>query len=400
MEILSIRQSRTASHIVLSARCRVRRIGLDELSFVIPIKFEEFVFADASPFAAALLMPAMKLGEDLVVHGSMSARLHAGLAEIVRTVSQWDVGLKPVAVRVDELLPDSPSPSVTSAFFSGGVDSFYTYLRHKTDKDPITHLLVAKGYDIPARENRLWETTLRNIRAIADAERVTVVGISSNVRPILDPILSWTYSHGGCLAGAALCLRRGIRQMYIASSADAAHQARQGSHLSIDHLWSTEAINFIHDGWEASRMNKVDSEIAHSPLALKYLRVCYSNEKGAYNCGKCEKCLRTMVSLYAAGVLDKAETFPSEIDPDRLAAVRIGGYHDAVFHRENLAALQARGLRPDLQQALRIALSKVPAEPKPKPIARRIVTRINDLDHAYAHGTLRKLAARATGKFF
>lgn len=146
-------------------------------------------------------------------------------------------------------------------------------------------------------------------------------------------------------------------------------------------------------------MNKIDWQIAQSKLALKYLRVCYMNEKGAYNCGKCEKCLRTMVSLYAAGVLDRAETFPPEIDPRLLAALTIEGYADAVFHRENLAALRARGLGPDLQQALETALAKAACrDTNPKQIGLRIRSNIGYLDHSYARGSLRKLKAHVTGR--
>ena len=187
--------------------------------------------------------------------------------------------------------------------------------------------------------------------------------------------------------------------MYIASSADAEHQALQGSHAAIDHLWSTEALSFVHDGSEASRINKIDWQIAQSKLALKHLRVCYMNEKGAYNCGKCEKCLRTMVSLYAAGVLDRAETFPPEIDPRLLSALTIEGYADAVFHRENLAALRARGLGPALQQALETALAKsADRDANPKTIRLRIRSNIDYLDHFYARGSLRRLKTHVTGR--
>jgi hypothetical protein len=400
VKILTVRQVKTADQVLLSARCKVRRIGQDDLVFKIPAKFRDFVCADASPFAAALLLPSMKLGEDLAISGSISARLHAGMTEIVRIVSGWDVGLKPINVIADDLVPDVIAPDITAAFFSGGVDSFYTYLRHHGDPTPITHLLLAKGFDITRNNSQLWDATAHNIGLIAKEEQAAVVEIDSNVRSLLDPVLSWTYSHGGCLAAVALCLRRGIRQVYMASSADADHQALRGTHLSIDHLWSTESLTFVHDGWEATRMNKIDQQIAQSPLALRYLRVCYMNERGAYNCGKCEKCLRTMVSLYAAGVLDKAETFPSDIDPDRLASVSIEGYDDAVFHQENLAALEERGLAPDLQEALRTALAKVVYEPRPKSLERRILSRIGYLDHSYAHGAARKLASRLTGRSF
>jgi hypothetical protein len=399
MKVLDVRQRKTADQVILSARCKVRRLGLDDLSFIVPGRFAEFVFADASPFACALLLPAMKLGEDLVIRGSVSARLHAGMKEIIQIVSGWDIGLKPIDVIVDDLVPDRSTHGVTGAFFSGGVDSFYTYLKHKNDENPITHLMLARGYDIDRRDSRLWKATLYNVGQIARAEHVTLVQIDSNVRSLTDPVLSWTYSHGGCLAAAAMCLRNGIGLMYIPSSADAAHQALQGSHLAIDHLWSTEALSFVHDGSEASRMNKIDWQIAHSQPALKYLRVCHANENGAYNCGRCEKCLRTMVSLCAAGVLDKAETFPTAIDASRLAALDIAGYADAVFHRENLAALRARGLAPDLQEALGIALAKVAARDiRRQSIARRIRKNIDYLDHCYAHGSLRRLKTRVTGR--
>jgi hypothetical protein len=401
MMVLDVRQGKTANHIILSARCKVRRFGHDVLSFIVPRRFAEFIFADASPFASALLLPAMKLGEDLVIRGSVSTRLHAGMTEIIRIVSGWDIGLKPIDVIVDELVPDQITPGVTGSFFSGGVDSFYTYLRHKNDQHPITHLMLVKGYDIDHHNSRLWDATVHNIGQIAKVEQATLIEIESNVRSLTDPILSWTYSHGGCLAAAAMCLRRGIGQMYIASSADAEHQALQGSHVAVDHLWSTETLRFVHDGAEASRINKIDWQIAESQLALKYLRVCNMNEKRAYNCGKCEKCLRTMVSLYAAGVLDKAETFPPEIDPHRLATLTIEGYADAVFHRENLAALRARGIRPDLQQALETALAKVAdRDTKPKAIGLRIRNNIDYLDHCYARGTLRRLKTHVTGRSF
>jgi hypothetical protein len=401
MRILDVYQRQADDQIILSARCKVRRLGLDVLNFTVPRRFADFVVADASPFAAALLLPSMKLGEDLVIQGSISARLHAGMTRIIRTIAGWDVGLKLIRVTTEQLVPDPVAPGVTGSFFSGGVDSFYTYLRHKSDPDPITHLMLAKGYDIDRRNGRLWDSTVHNVEQIAREEQVTLIEIDSNVRSLTDPILSWTYSHGGGLAGAAMCLRRGISRMYIASSADAEHQARRGSHLTIDHLWSTEALSFVHDGWEASRMDKIDQQIARSPLALKYLRVCYANKSGSYNCGECEKCLRTMVSLKAAGVLDRAETFPAEIDPKRLAATTIAGYDEAVFHRENLAALRARNLAPELQQALVAALANVSGDStKASTVAQRIRSDVDHFDHSYARGTLRRLKTHVTGRSF
>lgn len=41
--------------------------------------------------------------------------------------------------------------------------------------------------------------------------------------------------------------------------------------------------------------------IADNPIAQKYLHVCVETDR---NCGRCEKCLRTLLSLDAANLLD------------------------------------------------------------------------------------------------
>jgi hypothetical protein len=45
--------------------------------------------------------------------------------------------------------------------------------------------------------------------------------------------------------------------------------------------------------------------IAEDPVAHVTLRVCWLNPDQSNNCGRCEKCLRTMTSLAAAGVLSR-----------------------------------------------------------------------------------------------
>jgi hypothetical protein len=398
VRILDVRQVKAADQIVLSARCKVRRIGQDDLVFKIPANFEEFVCADASPFAAALLLPCMKLGEDLVVQGSISERLHSGMKEIIRIVADWDIGLKPISVVADELVPDAVNTGASGTFFSGGVDSFYTFLSHQNDSYPLTHLLLVNGFDIDPKNPGLWNATTAHIRALAAEAGTTLVELETNVRSLTDPILSWVYCFGGCMAAAALCLRRGLARVYIPSSLDTANLLPVGSHPDIDHLWSAEALTFRHDGAEVTRAGKVDREIAKSPLALKHLRVCIANASGEYNCGRCLKCLMTMVNLFAAGALDRAETFPNHIDAAVVGELKCKASSTQILWRENLQALQAHDLAPDLQKAIQATLASYFDGNEPK--LRRAIRRIDYLDHSYAHGSLRKLKARFTGKTF
>jgi hypothetical protein len=231
----------------------------------------------------------------------------------------------------------------------------------------------------------LWERTRQSTGAIATADKIDLVQVGSNIKNLVDPVLSWDYTHGGCLAAVGLFLRRAFRQIYIASSYTVAEQFPWGSNLATDGYWSTERTTFVHDGTEATRTNKVISQIARSPLALEHLRVCYLNEKEAYNCGKCEKCLRTMISLYAAGVLDKSHTFPHQIDPELVAALPgTASESDRIYRRDNLQALQERNLAPELQQAIEVSMNK--GLVTKKNLKADIEDRVKYLDHVYTGG--------------
>ena len=81
MIIKDVQLSRTGQAAVLSARCKIRKIGWDTVDFSIAnATLGAYVHDDASPFAAALLLPSMKQGEDLIIEGSISERLYKGIA--------------------------------------------------------------------------------------------------------------------------------------------------------------------------------------------------------------------------------------------------------------------------------------------------------------------------------
>jgi hypothetical protein len=388
---------------VLSAQCKIRKIGWDLVYFSLNgTPGDGHVYNDASPFAAALLLPAMKQGEDLIIRGSISEQLYKGMQAIMHQVLQWDIGLKPIKIEADTLVADTHEPQGSASFFSGGVDSFYTYLKHKEDQveaDRIDSFILVNGFDIDLRNARLWERTRQSIEAIATADKIDLIQVVSNIKNLVDPVLSWDYTHGGCLAAVGLFLRRAFRQIYIASSYTVAEQFPWGSNLATDGYWSTERTTFVHDGTEATRTSKVISQIARSPLALERLRVCFANEKEAYNCGQCDKCLRTMINLYVADALDRSATFPHHIDPELVAAVpTTEGEHGGIFHNENLQALKERNLAPDLQQALVTSMNNTIVM-KSSPLT-RAENRAKYLDHVYTHGFVYSVWDRLFGRKF
>jgi len=130
------------------------------------------------------------------------------------------------------------------------------------------------------------------------------------------------------------------------------------------------------------------------------LRVCYKNTKGTYNCGTCDKCLRTMTNLYIAGALEKAETFPHQLDLDLIAKTpTINDEHGGpIFHNENLAALEARKLNPGLQKAIRASLDRTKATKSSR--LDKLRDKVTYLDHNYTHGYVYSILSSFFGKKF
>ncbi|MFA6361419.1 MAG: hypothetical protein WCX33_01270 [Candidatus Shapirobacteria bacterium] len=393
MRIFDIRIIETTNSISLFAKCKIRHIGVDDVHFTFDKRYKSFLYNDASPFAAALLLPSMKQGEDLIINGKISKQLYDGMQKIIEIVSKWDIGLKPINIKADEIIADIAKPTGVATFFSGGVDSFYTYLKHKKK---INHLLLVNGYDIDPHNKNLWSMTQQNIEEIAVKEKVGLIEIETNIRPLIEPILPWDYTHGGCLAAAGLCLRKKLNIIYIPSSYTLEQQFPWGSNFELDHLWGTEKLTYIHDGTEASRVEKV-AKISHSSTVVEHLRVCYMNEKGKYNCGKCGKCLRTMVNLYLAGILEKTTTFPHKIDVKKIIVLPTGNEHDAIFDKENLIELQKRNLYPKLQEALIKIIPQNAVKKSISPI-KYFINRVIYLDHIYIHSTIYKIIWHLVGK--
>jgi hypothetical protein len=80
-----------------------------------------------------------------------------------------------------------------------------------------------------------------------------------------------------------------------------------GSDPGIDYLLSTEGTQVMHHGSGFTRIEKTEA-IAHWEEIWDKLRVCIPDD-GTVNCSKCEKCLRTMMTLDMLGVLERYSTF-------------------------------------------------------------------------------------------
>ena len=98
-----------------------------------------------------------------------------------------------------------------------------------------------------------------------------------------------------------------------------------------------------------------------------------------YNCGTCEKCLRTMVNLRCVGALEQCSTFDKPLDVKRVAGIRASDLSTIAFLRDNLDMLEQQGKDPQLQRALRIALTRLRVGERMRKVGRKIEVRVRSL---------------------
>jgi len=276
-------------------------------------------------FLALALLPAMRLGVRLKVDAAVPREVLEGIERLQAIRSQWHEELRPV-----EVVAESQSSPVSGNgsqkadgfgfFFTGGVDSFHTYIRHR---DAITYALYLHGADILLSEEEHRTVVAEKLSDAAGEMGVKFIEVESNMRDFSDRYCCWGKEfHGVGLVATAMLFAGEIGKVAIASSDPFYRAPPWGSHALTDSLWSTDRLEIVHDGIESQRYEKVVA-ISKSDLALKYLRVCGCNEPGVYNCCRCEKCLRTMVSLRLAGALDRCPAFHEPLDLARVAALRL-----------------------------------------------------------------------------
>jgi hypothetical protein len=309
--------------------------------------------ASNEAFLACALLPAMRLGVGLDLTGPLSKRFLNASPTILDIYTKWERSFKRVSF--PELVPvdrtRAPSGRIAT-FFSGGVDSFYTLLKHR---DEITDLILIHGMDIPYDNEEAWCRADASVQQVALEFGVSVTRIQTNLRTTLDPLVHWgPLAHGALMATVGHLLAPVFDRIYIPSTFSYAQIIPWGTSPLLDPLWSSEALEFVHDGCEADRPEKI-AFIAESDTALRYLRICVKNVEGDYNCCRCEKCLSTMVVLEAFGKLAQCPTFDRPLDARSIRRLRLTKL-ELRFFEEKISLLKERAIRPDLQRAFKWAV--------------------------------------------
>ena len=312
-------------------------------------------------FGSPLLVPAMHSGRSLQVEGT--------------ACDTWTSNLRPLTDAVRGLwYPDAPRPHAvperrhatpsasTALCFTGGVDAFYTFFE---SRDRIDLLAYVVGYDVRLGQRRPAADACRTIRAIASETGGRVIVVRTNLRrhPLVKAT-PWMRSFGGALAAVAHLLAGEAGRLLVSGDGLGFEHPEAGSRAGLDHLHGSATVAIERTAPNVSRLDKV-RRIAGEPLVQRNLRVCRQNVVDRPNCGRCEKCVRTMLSLDICGALGRFPGFDhgrglvAAIDAmPTIDGIVMPLYHDLLSH--GLAGAAAGGVRRLLDRSRAAATSTLP----------------------------------------
>ncbi|MBW2172951.1 MAG: hypothetical protein JRF69_13490 [Deltaproteobacteria bacterium] len=238
------------------------------------------------PFLAGFLIPCMRSGEELHIEAPVSPRLLKSVPGIQKLICDWYPEFVQVSATGTEshgFIQRQGSPK-TAAFFSGGVDSVYTLLKHHAK---INHLILVHGFENPVQQKEFLSVTRKAVSPTCQGFDKKMIVVHTNLRQIADQnMTSWRRKHGrsffgfcyqgSILAAVGLCLQKSLERVFVSASHSHNTLVPYGSHPSLDPLWSTENLDFVHDGCEASRFEKVKRITAEASFAANSLQVCES----------------------------------------------------------------------------------------------------------------------------
>ena len=208
-------------------------------------------------------------------------------------------------------------------FFSGGVDATSSLVNHIAEKPT---LVTIWGADIPWDNEEQWRRAIVFNQEVADRHDLKLLTIRSNLRKCFNNdaiedysmtlVKDWwwpAFHHSLAMMCLAAPLASGKRaSLYFGSSYSSKDRKEWGSYVLASAPQIDNHVRFCgcqvkHDGFEFSRHDKIALIGSYYRNAEKkpFLRVCYHANSGA-NCGTCEKCVRTIVSLLLED-LDPAE---------------------------------------------------------------------------------------------
>lgn len=335
------------------------------------VEFAADLAAQPNAFLVGCLIPALHFGEKrIAIEGPVCPGLLEGLETVMALMHLWSDGAyRPLALEPQQITraPERLPRYRAAMFYSGGIDSLAA-LRLNLQNYPPRHpgairdCFFIHGFDIGGVAARgmkypVFDRGLAAMKVVTGAAGLNPVPVYTNIRHLCDDRDLWLNKFfGAVLAAVAHAFSPRLDMFYIASSYDLRNLAPCGSHPLLDPEYASFELRIRHRDAALTRLEKLKIVSDWDP-GLQNMRVCLANVEDRLNCGKCEKCVRTMTGLLALNALDKTRAFvENDVTPEMFEGFKITIRHRAPFYLELLPLLEERGRR-DLVETIRKKLA-------------------------------------------
>jgi hypothetical protein len=227
----------------------------------------------------------------------------------------------------------------------------------------------------------------RSVELVAEAAHLLgrhFVRVDTNLRVFTDPRIRWTELHSSGFASIGLALSGAFDVAMFGGIFDGLMSMRPNGDLPAS-LWSTECVRVVDYGTTTLKLDKI-RRVASSPVALDRLKVCLQGDT-PLNCGRCEKCYRTMGILYAIGALDRCPTFERPFEPEQLASTPMTNAGARTLVEQLLVKLGDSPREMRIRRSLEASLKRGTALQR---TISWLTESISQIDKTHARGALRR----------
>ena len=309
----------------------------------------------ADAFIVALLPYALKHSLDIESEQVTSAKLFYQLnGYLIPALAKYAKAYHPIELRSRLCHDPLPNAGAVGTGMSGGVDSYYTILKnYNTDNTSynLTHLTFfnvgSHGDHGGEKARELFKKRIADAKENAERLGLPLVIVDSNISEFILMEHLATHTYRSC--SAVLALQK-LFAVYLFSSGHdlldfgiSSENCGYQDVLNV-HCLATENTDFYLSGLQERRIDK-EMFLADQQEARERLNVCVAGE---HNCSRCEKCLRTMIGLYALGRLDDFSAVFDVDDFKRNLAKRLGfmvGRLHKLSYREARDEMRKRKIR-------------------------------------------------------
>ena len=308
----------------------------NEVWYEFPWNMEHIATRPANSLLVAFLPVAMKVKCNIKIDGEISEQLYLQMNTYQDIMTKWYPELVKVQIQANKISKNiiTKEKKKVISCFTGGVDAFYTLIKNSYE---INDLLYVWGFDIPLTEKTFYTQVKNHLSSVSEKFNKEIIFVKTNLGfEVTNKYASWgDYCYGAAIASVVLFMSNNYKLCFMPSCNDYSVLVPRGSHILINNLWGCDGIQFVYDGAESSRIEKVNY-IADNEIVQKNLRVCYSTHD-IYNCCECEKCTRTMASLEALNKLDKVITFSKPLVIGNISNIELKNESELKFAEATLA---------------------------------------------------------------